>query len=484
MQASVFIALIPISNFKNIKQIMKYPFVSLLLFVSVSFVNAQDFDSAHSIAQEDLKRSLAELSTVRESIAKEKIPLLREVNQLENQVEELTQEQKRLLQVRDNKELGLTQLQNLVKSLGEQNEYIASILDEFVRSFETRIHFSETQLYAEVAKEARLGLDDVNIDEGERFNKQLDVIDAALNRLEQVVGGYTFEGKALMPNEDIEEGIFGVLGPSVYFCSKTSELAGISYNKLNAAEAAIAIPGEGYAEGIRKFLETKDGTIPADATLGKALKIEQGKDSITEHLAKGGSVGYVIIGLGIVCLLLSIVKIIGILSFKTPGAEQVQSVLNYIEQGDMEKAMAVSEKVKGIGGKLLKTGIDNITEKRGTLEELLFEKILSVRPRLEKFLPFMAITAAAAPLLGLLGTVTGMIKTFNLITIFGTGDAKSLSSGISEALVTTELGLIVAIPALIIHGMLARMAKEKLGTLEQTALSFVNGVIGARTNKD
>ena len=95
----------------------------------------------------------------------------------------------------------------------------------------------------------------------------------------------------------------------------------------------------------------------------------------------------------------------------------------------------------------------------------------------------MAITAAAAPLLGLLGTVTGMIKTFNLITIFGTGDAKSLSSGISEALVTTELGLIVAIPALILHGVLSRMTKEKIAALEQTALSFVNGVVGARTSK-
>ena len=195
-------------------------------------------------------------------------------------------------------------------------------------------------------------------------------------------------------------------------------------------------------------------------------------------------VGYVIVCLGLVCLLLSIVKIIGILSFAAPTPEQVQSVLNHIEQGDIEKAKAASSDVKGIGGKLLATGIENIAEKRGTLEELLFEKILSVRPGLEKFLPFMAITAAAAPLLGLLGTVTGMIKTFNLITIFGTGDAKSLSSGISEALVTTELGLIVAIPALIVHGMLSRMAKEKLGALEQTALSFVNGVIGARTSKD
>ena len=95
----------------------------------------------------------------------------------------------------------------------------------------------------------------------------------------------------------------------------------------------------------------------------------------------------------------------------------------------------------------------------------------------------MALTAAAAPLLGLLGTVTGMIRTFQLITIFGTGDAKSLSSGISEALVTTALGLCVAIPALILHGILSRMARQKIGDMEQTAVGFINGVIGTR-NQD
>ena len=73
-----------------------------------------------------------------------------------------------------------------------------------------------------------------------------------------------------------------------------------------------------------------------------------------------------------------------------------------------------------------------------------------------------------------------MIKTFQLITIFGTGDAKSLSSGISEALVTTALGLIVAIPTLVMHGALSRMAKRKLGMLEELSVGFVNGVMAIR----
>ncbi|MGY8690480.1 MAG: MotA/TolQ/ExbB proton channel family protein, partial [Verrucomicrobiales bacterium] len=102
--------------------------------------------------------------------------------------------------------------------------------------------------------------------------------------------------------------------------------------------------------------------------------------------------------------------------------------------------------------------------------------LLTIRPKLERFLPFLAVTAAAAPLMGLLGTVMGMIKTFKLITEFGTGDAKSLSSGISEALVTTELGLVVAIPILIIHGILTRMARGRIGSMEGASMAFLNGL--------
>ena len=152
----------------------------------------------------------------------------------------------------------------------------------------------------------------------------------------------------------------------------------------------------------------------------------------------------------------------------------------HVKQIKAHVLLVQGENINGIAGEMLTTGVEHAGEKRGVLEELLFEKILAVRPSLERFLPFLAITAAAAPLLGLLGTVIGMIKTFQLITIFGTGDAKSLSSGISEALVTTALGLIVAIPTLILHGALSRLAKRKLGLLEQLSVAFVNGVAAIR----
>jgi CBS domain-containing protein len=106
----------------------------------------------------------------------------------------------------------------------------------------------------------------------------------------------------------------------------------------------------------------------------------------------------------------------------------------------------------------------------------MYEKILTAKMHLQSLLPFIAITAAAAPLLGLLGTVTGIITTFKMITVFGSGDVKTLSGGISEALITTMFGLIVAIPSLLLHAFLSRKARSILARMEKTAISFVNQI--------
>ena len=462
-----------------IKNIFLKAFLATYFVLGAGMLAAQSFHAAEEKAGADLEAALQTLNTTRAEIAKEKIPLLREVAHLEDEGRQKSSELDRLRRLRDNRDLGLNRLREQVEAIQAQNEYTAGLLDEFVRSFETRIDYSERQLYSKTAEEAKLALEEADMSQAERFSSQIEVIGVALNRLEKLVGGYRFDGLALAPDGQIIDGKFAAFGPTVFYAANDSDLAGLAVTKLNAAEAAIAVPGEQFSEGIRQLLETGDGTIPADVTLGKALKIEEGSDSIGEHIAKGGIVGYVILSLGGVCLILGLIKLVEISSFKTATPEQVQEVLNGIQEGPAKGAEAAGA-IAGAGGELLLAGVESSGERRGSLEEILYEKILACRPGLERFLPFMALTAAAAPLLGLLGTVTGMIKTFNLITIFGTGDAKSLSSGISEALVTTELGLVVAIPSLILHGLLSRMARQKIGDMEQTAVGFVNGLLGNR----
>ena len=108
------------------------------------------------------------------------------------------------------------------------------------------------------------------------------------------------------------------------------------------------------------------------------------------------------------------------------------------------------------------------------MEDIVSEAVLHETPQIERFSAATTVCAAVAPLLGLLGTVTGMIATFSIITDHGTGDPKLLSGGISEALVTTELGLIVAIPTLLLGSLLSARGQVILQRMERAALEIMN----------
>jgi len=116
----------------------------------------------------------------------------------------------------------------------------------------------------------------------------------------------------------------------------------------------------------------------------------------------------------------------------------------------------------------------NIHRGREQLEDIVNESILHESSHLDRFGSFILVIAAVSPLLGLLGTVTGMISTFEVITEHGTGDPKLLSGGISVALVTTELGLIVAIPTLLIGNLLSGWAERIKDDMQKAALRVTN----------
>jgi biopolymer transport protein ExbB len=105
-------------------------------------------------------------------------------------------------------------------------------------------------------------------------------------------------------------------------------------------------------------------------------------------------------------------------------------------------------------------------------DDRLYAMLLEQRNRLERWLGAIAMTASVAPLLGLLGTVSGMITTFKAMTLFGAGDPSVVSGGISEALITTELGLVVAIPALLAHALMSRRVKSYFAQLENDAVQL------------
>ena len=108
-----------------------------------------------------------------------------------------------------------------------------------------------------------------------------------------------------------------------------------------------------------------------------------------------------------------------------------------------------------------------------TLEAKLDEAIMRETPKLERFQAILKVIAGVAPLMGLLGTVVGMIRTFQTITLFGTGDPKLMADGISQALVTTAEGLMVAIPLVFLHSLISGRSKELIEILEEQSAGMV-----------
>jgi biopolymer transport protein ExbB len=155
--------------------------------------------------------------------------------------------------------------------------------------------------------------------------------------------------------------------------------------------------------------------------------------------------------------------------------------LQLVAAGEFTAAEALLPTLRRPTRALLQAGLQHRDESKSMLEERLQAVLLELRFTYERRLPLLAVIATAAPLMGLLGTVVGMVKTFALITVFGTGNAGKLSSGISEVLVATELGLAVAIPTLIIHGFLAQRAHKQTALLERYALQFTTAVAAAQS---
>ena len=467
---------------------MKTPSLLLALALALGLANpvaAQTFNQVATSADERLEAALSELADLRDQIADEKVPLSKEIAELESAVRAKQRELDELRRLQDRSDFRISELERNVKSLEEQRDYIGNILNEFITVFQGRLHVSENDRFLDTVIAGKNAPGNPNLSDIDTVSAQLDVVDLAMDRMESQVGGDVYAGEAVpVDGSDVLPGKFLSLGPSVYIAADNTTIAGFAEAQLNQDEPGIVAIGEESIPGIASAILNGSGTLPLDPTLGDALKIEQASKGIMDYVEDGGEVGIVIIALGVVSLLIALFKTFEVTSFPAPKPSELDAIISDLSEGNEQAASEKAAAAKGTSGAMLQEGVRHFQEKRGTLEELLFEKILQVRPRLERFLPFLAITAAAAPLLGLLGTVIGMIKTFELITIFGTGDAQRLSDGISEALVTTGLGLIVAIPVLVLHGLVSRMARGKINAMEQAAVAFVNGVSVLRDKRD
>ncbi|MBE0540605.1 MAG: MotA/TolQ/ExbB proton channel family protein [Verrucomicrobia bacterium] len=456
------------------------PTLALLLVLAVlagaSTVRAVDFSAVAGGASADLETALAELAALRKQIETERLPLAQQGRKLEQQVLDQRRELERAQRFQENQLVELNALKTDVKRRTDEHKFLEALLGEYLRGFETRVHISEVPRFQEVLEAAKTAGVAADFTEAQRLERQAALLTASLDRIERVTGGELFAGKALSPAGRLESGKFALLGPVSLFASDQSEAVGVAELQLGSAEATVLAVPATFATDIRGLTATGTGDLPLDASLGNALKIGATKDGLFKHILKGGPVMVPILLLGMVAVVIFVARWFAIGRVRTASPGDLQVILGALRTSDRTKATAHASGITGPVGEMLHAAIDHCRERKEYIEEVMYEKMLGTRPRLEKWLPFLALSAAAAPLLGLLGTVTGMINTFNMITVFGAGDPKTLAGGISEALITTEFGLVVAIPSLLLHAVLSRRVKGVLASMEQTAVAFINGL--------
>lgn len=251
---------------------------------------------------------------------------------------------------------------------------------------------------------------------------------------------------------------------------------------------ALAPAGSGkfrlWADPARETAEALVNGTPKDylrlflfESTDKAVAKKQEK-TFSSVMKAGGAVGWVIVSLGMLALIMAAVRAITLFLQGASTRSLVKAVLPDVANKDLSSAKAKVEGKSGATARILQVTIANLDAPREELEDAVQEALLDESPNIERFGTAITVIAAVAPLLGLLGTVTGMIATFDIITEFGTGDPRMLSGGISEALITTQLGLIVAIPSLLLGNLLGAWADGILSDLEQAALRVINAYRG------
>ena len=215
-----------------------------------------------------------------------------------------------------------------------------------------------------------------------------------------------------------------------------------------------------YTSSARDFSGATESpvTLGVDVTRGGILALLVESPTIQDRINQGGIVGYCIIGLGIIGLLIAIVRFVGLTNDSRKVAAQLKR-----DSASTDNPL----------GRVLAAYESNRNADTETIELKLSEAALKEMPRLTKGLLFIKVISVVAPLMGLLGTVTGMIKTFQVITLYGAGDPKMMAGGISQALMTTVLGLVVAIPMVLLHTIVSGQSRKVINILQSQSAGLV-----------
>lgn len=417
-------------------------------------------------AREKLETAVEEYENLTQQIAAEKRPLAEQINEKRTRAAQLRAKADSLLLSRSEFDRSVKASRAESLGLSKQLDFIKALAHEHNVDFESFLSAAEDQRYREQLNTLRS-----EISANSTLETRLKLIDLSFEKLSDSFRLPHFSGQAIAGDGSLVQGRFLSIGPTTYFLSNDDKTLGQAALETNSLMPEIRfVPGLDITN-LKAALDQKPASIPLDPTLGKAREVEKAHWNLIEQIEKGGKVGLVILAIALIALIVALIKSIQFLRIRSLDTVNYQEIIESIEaRGNADDLMrTLPEEARRLMSQVEK----HLKDSKEIIQERLLGQLEFTKRRFESALPILAITAATAPLLGLLGTVVGMIKTFALINVYGSGEAKAFSAGISEALITTEFGLVVAIPALIAHGFLQRTAKRKMGHLEDLAANVL-----------
>ncbi|MCB1858000.1 MAG: MotA/TolQ/ExbB proton channel family protein [Gammaproteobacteria bacterium] len=270
-----------------------------------------------------------------------------------------------------------------------------------------------------------------------------------------------FQGRVITPNGEQVETLITRVGPFTL-------LADGNYLRYLPSAGQLTEPLRQPANALRELAHALEDSVSGfhpvaiDPSRGHLPQLVAHAPTLLERIEgwidQGGLIGWIILGVGTTGLLLALSRLLVLIRLDRRIRHQMRK-----DQADSGNPL----------GRILNVYLGNPRVDTETLELKLDEAILKELPRIRWGLGGLSVLAAVAPLLGLLGTVTGIIETFQSITLHGNGDPRFLSGGISQALVTTVEGLVVAIPLMLLHSLLSSHSNRLVQILDEQSAALV-----------
>ncbi len=423
---------------------------SLGLTVCLAFAAATHAADLAEVTRQltgEIRQAQTQLSNTEGQISRERAQFAQQLNKAQTRVLELRDKTAATRRLADEKTLGLSQIESRLSVWQEQSRFQKRLLTGFL-----------DKVGRQNAGEAKAAdfTDQLN-----QLQKYVEMQAANLQPAWQA-------RQILLADGQFAEGMQLTLGPVQWFLQPVQKTGGLSATSNNISTARLVF-NSAATDGLMRLHDHGEGAITFDPTLTRVLKLADSQESLWEQLVKGGFWVIPIIGFGLFAGIIAVSK--GVYLYRLPPLLPALTLqVRTASHSGSDALAALRKQVKGAQAELLDIALAD--QNQVHRDEQLYACLLTWRNKLEHWLGSIALTASVSPLLGLVGTVSGMITTFKLMTVFGSSDANTVSAGISEAMITTKLGLVVAVPALIAHALMTRLVKNRFSQLENLAVEL------------